>query len=234
MAVSAGNWLRAGPHDQLLTAAASHACMQHDPRGPRSTGAHCRHHPRDTGPAAGLAVPPGRDRLIAFGPLLSGNGATWLGTAVLIRAPDPDTAGAGLTPGRHAGIEVHNWQFGGRPSGAGWLSPSVTAPGRPPGNRRALHVHKIPAREPAWPSPSRPVVATRAGRRAPHRRYGRRQGFADITLIRAYLAADMCAVNVGWLRVDGAPEWTFCCARVLGPGERDVILLAHGAPGRQS
>jgi hypothetical protein len=69
-----------------------------------------------TGQAADLAVPPGRDKLIAFGPLLSDNGTTWLGTAVLIRAPDPDTAGGVLAPGRYAGIEVHNWQFGGRPS----------------------------------------------------------------------------------------------------------------------
>jgi uncharacterized protein len=62
------------------------------------------------------AVPPGQDELIAFGPLLSDNGTTWLGTAALIRAPDPDTARAVLTPDRYAGIEVHNWQFGGRPS----------------------------------------------------------------------------------------------------------------------
>jgi uncharacterized protein YciI len=69
-----------------------------------------------TGPAAGLAVPPDRDELIAYGPLLSDNGATWLGTAALTRAPDPDTARAILTPARYADIEVHNWQFGGRPS----------------------------------------------------------------------------------------------------------------------
>jgi uncharacterized protein YciI len=35
-------------------------------------------------------------------------------TMALIRAPDPDTARAILTPGRYADIEVHNWQFGGR------------------------------------------------------------------------------------------------------------------------
>ena len=68
------------------------------------------------GQAADLAVPPGRDELIAYGPLLSDNGAAWLGTAVLVRAPDPGTARAVLTPGRYAGVEVHNWQFGGRPS----------------------------------------------------------------------------------------------------------------------
>ena len=70
-----------------------------------------------TGPAADLTVPPGRDELIAYGPLLSDNGSTWLGTAVLARAPDPDTARAILTPDRYADIEVHSWQFGGRPAG---------------------------------------------------------------------------------------------------------------------
>ena len=59
------------------------------------------------GQAADLAVPPDRDELIAYGPLLSDDGATWLGTAVLLRAPDPDTARAILTPDRYADIEVH-------------------------------------------------------------------------------------------------------------------------------
>lgn len=63
---------------------------------------------------ADLSVPPGRDELIAYGPLLSDDGATWLGTAALLRAPDPDTARALLTPDRYAEIEVHDWQFGGR------------------------------------------------------------------------------------------------------------------------
>jgi uncharacterized protein YciI len=67
-----------------------------------------------TGAAADLTVPPGQDELIAYGPLLSDNGTTRLGTAVLLRAPDPDKARAILTPGRYASIEVHNWQFGGR------------------------------------------------------------------------------------------------------------------------
>jgi uncharacterized protein len=68
------------------------------------------------GPAADLGVPPDRDGLIAYGPLLSDDGATWLGTAALIRARDPDAARAVLTPDRYADVEVHNWQFGGRPS----------------------------------------------------------------------------------------------------------------------
>ena len=66
------------------------------------------------GQAADLAVPPDQDELIAYGPLISDSGATWLGTAALIRAPDPDTARAALTPGRYADIEVHSRQFGGR------------------------------------------------------------------------------------------------------------------------
>jgi hypothetical protein len=61
-----------------------------------------------------LALPIERDELIAYGPLLSDDGAGWLGTAVLLRAPDADAARAVLTPGGYADIEVHDWQFGGR------------------------------------------------------------------------------------------------------------------------
>jgi uncharacterized protein len=67
-----------------------------------------------SGQAIDTAVPPDRHELIAYGPLLSDDGATWLGTAALLRAPDPATARAVLTPNRYAAIEVHNWQFGGR------------------------------------------------------------------------------------------------------------------------
>ncbi|MFJ1807066.1 MULTISPECIES: YciI family protein [unclassified Streptomyces] len=63
-----------------------------------------------------LVVPSDRDELIAYGPLLSDDGATTVGTAVLLRAPDPDTARAVLAPHLYADIEVHEWQFGGRPS----------------------------------------------------------------------------------------------------------------------
>jgi uncharacterized protein YciI len=66
------------------------------------------------GPAADLAVPADQDELIAYGPLLSDNGASWLGTAALLRAADPDAARAVLTAAAYAAIEVHNWQFGGR------------------------------------------------------------------------------------------------------------------------
>jgi uncharacterized protein YciI len=69
-----------------------------------------------TGQAADLAVPPNRDELIAYGPLLSDDGGTWLGTAALVRASDPDKARDVLTPDRYADIEVHNWAGGGRPS----------------------------------------------------------------------------------------------------------------------
>lgn len=68
------------------------------------------------GQAADLVLPPGRDELIAYGPLLSDDGTAWLGTAVLLRAPSPDAARAVLTAGRYAVIEVHRWQFGGRAS----------------------------------------------------------------------------------------------------------------------
>ncbi|MFI6900628.1 YciI family protein [Nonomuraea sp. NPDC050394] len=58
--------------------------------------------------------PSDRDELIAYGPLLSDDGGTWVGTALLIRAPDPDAARAVLTRDRYADIEVHDWEFGGR------------------------------------------------------------------------------------------------------------------------
>ena len=69
------------------------------------------------GPEQGtdLAVPSDQDDLIAYGPLLSDDGATWLGTAALVRAPSPEAARAILVPtGRYTDIEAHNWQFGGR------------------------------------------------------------------------------------------------------------------------
>ncbi|MFJ9248518.1 hypothetical protein [Streptomyces sp. NPDC101776] len=45
---------------------------------------------------------------------MSDDGAAWLGTAALLRAPDRETARAVLTQDRYAEIEVHIWQFGGR------------------------------------------------------------------------------------------------------------------------
>ncbi|MFF7457219.1 YciI family protein [Kitasatospora sp. NPDC008115] len=66
------------------------------------------------GRPADLTPPPGRDELIAYGPLLSDDGDAWLGTAVLLRAPDAHTARAVLTADRYAAVEVHPWRFGGR------------------------------------------------------------------------------------------------------------------------
>jgi uncharacterized protein len=66
------------------------------------------------GEAADLAVPADRDGLVAYGPLLSDDGAAWLGTAALVRAADADAARAVLTAGRYADVEVHPWEFGGR------------------------------------------------------------------------------------------------------------------------
>jgi len=65
------------------------------------------------GEAVDLVVPSGD--LIAYGPLLSDDGETWLGTAALVRAHDAESARAVLTEDRYAAIEVHHWQFGGRP-----------------------------------------------------------------------------------------------------------------------
>ncbi|MEV6303192.1 YciI family protein [Actinoplanes sp. NPDC051861] len=66
------------------------------------------------GPAADIEVPPDRSNLIAYGPLLSDDGETWLGTASLLVAPSPDEARAVLTLDRYASVEVHPWTFGGR------------------------------------------------------------------------------------------------------------------------
>ncbi|MGW5670237.1 YciI family protein [Micromonospora sp. NPDC003776] len=69
-----------------------------------------------TGQPADFAAPADREGLIAYGPLLSDDGDTWVGTAALLRAPDPDAARSVLTLNRYADVEVHNWRFGGRPS----------------------------------------------------------------------------------------------------------------------
>ncbi|KOY53513.1 YciI family protein [Streptomyces sp. XY332] len=61
-----------------------------------------------------LEVPADREALIAYGPLLSDDGTAWLGTAALLEAPDPERARAVLTADQYAGVEVHDWEFGGR------------------------------------------------------------------------------------------------------------------------
>ena len=66
-------------------------------------------------PAADATELPHRDELIASGPLLSDDGSLVLGTAVLLEAPDADSAWEVVPADRYVGIEVHQWQFGGRP-----------------------------------------------------------------------------------------------------------------------
>ncbi|GAA3665510.1 YciI family protein [Lentzea roselyniae] len=56
-------------------------------------------------------APARAESLIAYGPLLSDDGAAWLGTAALVRSADP---AAVLTVERYAAVEVHEWEFGGR------------------------------------------------------------------------------------------------------------------------
>ncbi|GLY07938.1 MULTISPECIES: YciI family protein [Actinoplanes] len=67
-----------------------------------------------SGEPADLAVPSDPKDLIAYGPLLSDDGATWLGTAVLLAAPSPEEAAAVLTRSRYTTVEAHRWRFGGR------------------------------------------------------------------------------------------------------------------------
>ena len=66
------------------------------PRGWSPLPRHRARHRRGRRPRAAAA----REELIAYGPLLSDDGANWLGTAALLRAPDPDSARAVLTAGR--------------------------------------------------------------------------------------------------------------------------------------
>jgi len=68
-----------------------------------------------SGEPVDLDPPLERDELIAYGPLLSDDGEAWLGTAALLRAPDPTTARSVLSQDGYAAVEVHRWQFGGRP-----------------------------------------------------------------------------------------------------------------------
>lgn len=73
--------------------------------------------PGPVGDAPDTNPPAGREDLIAFGPLLSDDGTTWLGTAALLGAADVEDARRVLTGSAYAEIEVLPWRFGGRPSG---------------------------------------------------------------------------------------------------------------------
>ncbi|MFD0560350.1 hypothetical protein FB566_4352 [Stackebrandtia endophytica] len=72
----------------------------------------------DTGPWEDTAplgiVSLDTDSLVAYGPLLSDDGSTWLGTAALVQADNPGQAGRILRADRYSDIEVHHWTFGGR------------------------------------------------------------------------------------------------------------------------
>jgi uncharacterized protein YciI len=67
-------------------------------------------------PATEATDLPLRNDLIACGPLLSDDGSLVLGAAVLLEAPDADSAGEVLPRARYTGIEVHQWRFGGQPN----------------------------------------------------------------------------------------------------------------------
>ena len=68
-----------------------------------------------TEPTTDAVDAPLGDELIASGPLLSDDGRVVLGTALLLEAPHADRARDVLDAGRYVGVEVHQWQFGGRP-----------------------------------------------------------------------------------------------------------------------
>ena len=61
------------------------------------------------------------NRTILDGPLLSDDGAEWVGSAMLVELPDRTAAEAMVSAepyaaaGWYSSLEVHDWQFGGRP-----------------------------------------------------------------------------------------------------------------------
>ena len=70
-----------------------------------------------------LGRPGLRDRLILVGPLLSDDGAGWVGSALLVQARDRAAVEAMVDDapyvraGLYASVELHDWQFGGRHQG---------------------------------------------------------------------------------------------------------------------
>jgi hypothetical protein len=65
-------------------------------------------------PVAEVPQPPTGYELIAYGPLLSDDGVSWLGTIALLRAASADEARSVLAEDGYAEVEVHPWVFGGR------------------------------------------------------------------------------------------------------------------------
>lgn len=59
---------------------------------------------------------PDNDEMIACGPLLSDDGTMVVGASVLLEAASAGDAQRVLSPERFAAIEVHQWDFGGRPA----------------------------------------------------------------------------------------------------------------------
>jgi uncharacterized protein len=70
--------------------------------------------------AAFLARHPLRDRLVVYGPLLSDDGSTWIGTVAAVERTTPaavETASRDepfAAAGLYERVEVHPWRFGGR------------------------------------------------------------------------------------------------------------------------
>jgi uncharacterized protein YciI len=62
-----------------------------------------------------VTLPHDTSEVIAYGPLLTDDDAGTLGTAALVRATGAEAARAVLEPKAYAEVEVHRWQFGGRP-----------------------------------------------------------------------------------------------------------------------
>jgi len=70
-----------------------------------------------------LGQPGRRERFILHGPLLSDDAAGWVGSVLLVQLADRAAVAAMLAgapyvqAGLYAGVEVHDWRFGGRHQG---------------------------------------------------------------------------------------------------------------------
>jgi len=65
-------------------------------------------------PVGDVPAAPDVAGLIAYGPLLSDDGDTWLGTIAMLRASSADDARAALPGTGYAEVDVRQWRFGGR------------------------------------------------------------------------------------------------------------------------